>query len=87
MKSTNKCPKCGSTDVIADARPLDQSPSRYLGQLTVINYRDPDALIFKGRQGSYVSAWICADCGFMELYVDSPQALKVPRDGEGKAAG
>jgi predicted nucleic-acid-binding Zn-ribbon protein len=80
MKRTNKCPKCGSSDVIADAKAIDRS---YGGtgsnqtDLTVATFRKPDAVLFKGQQNTTLSAWVCADCGFVEFYADSPKALKI----------
>ncbi len=77
MKHTNKCPKCGSTDVIADATPIDRSHHSNQTEFTVATFRKPQAILFKGEQDTTVSAWVCADCGFVELYADSPKALKI----------
>ena len=75
MKRSNKCPKCGSADVISHATAVDSNQP--MGQFTVATFRKPDAILFKGRQASTISAWICADCGFVELYADSPKDLKL----------
>jgi predicted nucleic-acid-binding Zn-ribbon protein len=80
MKRTNKCPKCGSTDVIADAKAIDRSYQSNQTELTVATYRKPEAIIFKGQQDTTVSAWVCAECGYVELYADSPKNLKL-QDG------
>ena len=82
MKRTNKCPKCGSTDVIADAKAIDRSHSTNPKhtEFSVATFRKPDAIIFKGQQDTAVSAWVCAECAFVELYADSPKALKM-QDG------
>ena len=80
MKRTNKCPKCGSSDVIADAKAIDRSYGSYGStqtDLTVATFRKPDAVLFKGQQNTTVSAWVCAACGFVEFYADSPTTLKV----------
>jgi predicted nucleic-acid-binding Zn-ribbon protein len=82
MKHTNKCPKCGSSDVIADAKAIDRSPNRNefrpdAPDLTVATFRKPDAVLFKGQQNTTLSAWVCAECGFVEFYADSPKTLKV----------
>lgn len=37
--------------------------------------RKPNAMIFKRPERSKLTAQVCADCGFTELYVDSPRAL------------
>jgi predicted nucleic-acid-binding Zn-ribbon protein len=77
MKRTNKCPKCGSSDVIADAKAIDRSHSSNQTELTVATFRKPDAVIFKGQQETTLSAWVCAECGFVEFYADSPKILKI----------
>jgi predicted nucleic-acid-binding Zn-ribbon protein len=77
MKRTNKCPKCGSSDLIADVKVLDRNHNFNPAELTVATFRKPDALIFKGQQDTSVSAWVCAECGFVELYADSPKELKL----------
>src|SRR5688572_27211180 len=74
MKRTNKCPKCGSIDVIAAAKTIDRADN---GHLTVATFRKPDAVVFKGQLTTTLSAWVCADCGYLELYADDPKKLKV----------
>jgi len=80
MKRTNKCPKCGSSDVIADAKAIDRSYGSYGStqtDLTVSTFRKPDAVLFKGQQNTPLSAWVCAECGFVEFYAESPKTLKM----------
>ncbi len=77
MKRTNKCPKCGSNDVIADAKAIDRSEGHLQTKLSVATFSNPDAFLFKGQMTTTVSAWICGDCGYVELYADSPQSIKV----------
>ena len=80
MKRTNKCPKCASSDVIADAKAIDRSYGSYGStqtELTVATFRKPEAVLFKGQQNTTLSAWVCAECGFVEFYADSPKTLKV----------
>jgi len=74
MKHNHRCPKCGSGNVIADARALDRDDYG-MQDLSVATYRNPGALIFKGKRTSTLSAWVCAGCGFVELYADDPAAL------------
>ena len=38
-------------------------------------YKHPNAVIFKRAIRSELWAWVCADCGYMELYAVNPQAL------------
>ena len=77
MKRTNKCPKCGSSDVLADAHAIDRSQYGET-ELTVATFRKPEALLFKGQLTTPLSAWVCADCGYVEFYADSPRSIKVP---------
>jgi predicted nucleic-acid-binding Zn-ribbon protein len=79
MKSKNKCPKCGSSDIIADAKAIDRR--RYdEAPLSVATFANPEAFLFKGKLSTTMSAWVCADCGYVELYADSPQSIKVRAD-------
>lgn len=79
MKRTGECPKCGSADVIADAKAVDRDDGSTYRDLTVATFRRPEALIFKERQESALSAWVCASCGFTELYADFPQRIRLPK--------
>ena len=77
MKRTHTCPKCRSTDIIKDASVLDRGHGNAdAGELAVATYRKPDAFIFKGKMATAISAWVCGSCGFLELYADSPEALR-----------
>ena len=73
MKSTKKCPKCGSSDIITDAKAIDRVDN---GPLSVATFRKPDAVVFKGQLTTTLSAWVCADCGYLELYADNPRSIK-----------
>ena len=77
MKHTNKCPKCGSSDIIADAKAIDRADHHVEAELSVATFRKPEAILFKGQLSTTVSAWVCADCGYVEFYADSPQSIKV----------
>ena len=78
MKRTNRCPKCRSSDVIADAKAIDRGEGCMELELSVATFRKPDALLFKGQKISTLSAWVCAECGYVEFYADAPQRIKVP---------
>ena len=60
-----------------DAKAIDRSYQSNQTELTVATFRKPDAVIFKGQQETTLSAWVCADCGFVEFYADSPKTLKI----------
>ena len=81
MKRTGKCPKCASTDIVTDAAAIDHGHGNYPMEMSVATYRNPKALIFKGQQQTTVSAWVCATCGYVELYADAPGTLKLAGGG------
>ena len=66
MKLSGKCPKCGCRDHVANAK----AHSEYDLSLSIT--KQPEALIFKDHRTTTVSARVCLDCGFVELYADSP---------------
>lgn len=79
MKRTRTCPKCNSADIVEDAKMIDRGHGNYdAGELTVATYRSPKAYLFKGKRATSISAWVCARCGYLELYADSPEALTMP---------
>ena len=47
------------------------------GALSVATLRKPDAVVFKGMLTTTLSAWVCADRGYVELYADDPKSIKV----------
>ncbi len=78
MKRTGKCPKCGSTEILADAKAIDRGDGNWQADFTVATFGKPEALIFKEKHTGTVSAWVCAQCGFTEFYADSPGSLRSP---------
>jgi predicted nucleic-acid-binding Zn-ribbon protein len=79
MKKTGKCPKCGATEIIADAKVIDRGHYDAEREMSVATFRKPLAFVFKEKQETTVSAWVCALCGFVEFYADNPTTLKVPK--------
>jgi predicted nucleic-acid-binding Zn-ribbon protein len=77
MKTNNKCPKCGSTDVIADAKAIDRGHGDRESELSVATFRHPEAFLFKGKQRTALSAWVCVGCGYVEFYADTPAVLNL----------
>lgn len=75
MKTSGKCPKCNSKDIIADAKAVDRSDGGWERDLSVATFGKPDALLFKDKRISNLSAWVCRSCGFVEFYADEPQSL------------
>jgi predicted nucleic-acid-binding Zn-ribbon protein len=78
MKNTGKCPKCGGTEIIRDAKAIDRGDVNAPHEMSIATFRKPKALIFKEKQETTASAWICARCGFVEFYADSPSRIKLP---------
>ncbi len=76
MKQSNQCPKCGSKDIIADAKAVDRGHANTERDLSVATFRNPEALMFKGKLSTALSAWVCGNCGYVEFYADSPQSIK-----------
>jgi predicted nucleic-acid-binding Zn-ribbon protein len=68
MKTSGRCPKCMGTDIVANARVIDRRHFNIEDNLEVVTYENPEALIFKGKQGATVKAWVCRTCGLTELY-------------------
>ena len=79
MKQTGKCPKCGSSDIVADAKAIDRGEGITQHEMSVATFRKPESLIFKKKQETTVSAWVCAACGYIEFYADSPSKIKLPK--------
>ena len=46
--------------------------------MVLITYRKLEAMIFRGWQHTTVSAWVCAACGYVELYADNPALIEQP---------
>lgn len=69
------CAKCNSTKIIPNARVVDKGDHNSPMDLTVHVYENPDAMIFKGTHEGQLSARICGDCGFVEMYVENPAEL------------
>ena len=81
MKHSKTCPRCDSTDIIAHVRAVDQAHGNANYDLHIATYRKPKALLFKGKQTTTLSAWVCGRCGYVEFYADEPAALKIPPAG------
>lgn len=76
MPKIDKCVKCGSTSVIRRAMVIDKVTITGTEQnLTVRVDGDPTAVMFKKSVRSDVHAWICGECGYIELYADNQTEL------------
>ena len=76
MKSDDHCPKCGSKERVPGVRVIDRGNyNGDAGDIQVGIYRQPSAVLFKGKVTTNLSAHVCAGCGFTELYASDPQAI------------
>ncbi len=73
MASRQNCSKCQSNKMIPNVHTRDYGDLN--NQLSVEVYEEPDAMIFKGTHEGALTAWICGECGYTELYVENPQEL------------
>ncbi|MDZ4820651.1 MAG: hypothetical protein SGJ20_16930 [Planctomycetota bacterium] len=80
MKQSGQCPKCGSKNVVADAKAADRGHGNRDHDLSIVTFANPDAFIFKGKLRTAISAWVCMECGFVELYADAPADLITGRE-------
>jgi hypothetical protein len=73
-RSGRACSRCGSDQIVSNARVLDRR-EHYTGDLSVVVYGDPGALVFKDSLYGTLTADICGQCGHVELTVDNPAEL------------
>ena len=69
-----KCHVCQSDKIMADVQIMDQGQYSD-NKLKVGIDTKPQAILLKGWVQAQLKAWICGDCGHVELYVDKPQDL------------
>ena len=77
MRKTGKCPKCGGTKIVCNAELSDRGHLWIREQASVRAYANPEAPIFKGARDLKVSADICGECGYIELYAESPELFRL----------
>ena len=76
MPKIDQCAKCGSNSIIRRAMAVDKVTATGAERnFTVRVDADPTATVFKKSTRSDVHAWICGQCGYMELYADNPAEL------------
>jgi predicted nucleic-acid-binding Zn-ribbon protein len=72
----NPCPKCGSAEIVREVRVIDRGHGNAdSGNINVGVYTKPEAWLFKGKVATDLTAYVCAQCGFTELYATDPRAL------------
>ena len=75
MKNSGDCPKCHSTALIPDVTVVDYSRSQFAGNMQLVFERNPKALVFKDKMHAGIKAWVCGNCGHLELYTDKHHEL------------
>ncbi|WP_251960513.1 hypothetical protein [Nostoc commune] len=68
------CVKCGSENIIPNVRIVTHT-EEFKKDLQVEIYENPKALIFKGTHTGTLTAYICGQCGYTEMYISNPQYL------------
>ena len=72
MRTTNRCPKCEVTEILHIPGTQDDPGSP-----------PPGAIIALTEEGFWINlahdTFICAGCGYCELYVADPRAIPVKR--------
>ena len=74
VETAIRCIQCGSSKVVPGARIVDQGKGSD-GNLQVVIYGVPEALIFKDRLYGTLVANICGECGHVALRVENAAAL------------
>ena len=75
MSDELACAKCGSTQIVPQARILDHGDGNVAREAQVGVYRKPDAMFFKGHVKVQLFAKVCGECGFTEFYAKDPTTL------------
>ncbi len=73
MTNPEKCPKCGSTQVMNDVQVVDIDS--HMENLAVQVQQKPHARLFKGGVRVPLKAQVCGTCGYTELYAKDPARL------------
>ena len=75
MSETRACARCGSTDLIPDAKVEDRTDHVRHELEVLVGHRHPDALVFTDPIRAELRAEICGHCGHVALFVRDPEAL------------
>ena len=74
-----KCLQCGSSNLVLDARPVDQLDPGITSDLKIEVYGNPEAWIFKGTTAGSLRANVCVDCGFVMMTVSKEDAQRLAK--------
>lgn len=77
MANNEVCIKCQSKNIIPGVRVVDEIDTEGVGsgELSVLVDENPSAWFFQGEHRGVLSARICGECGYTELYVSNPKEL------------
>lgn len=75
MSEPLRCARCGSEAVMPRVRVAERGDDNVRYDLEIEVQRKPNAMIFKRPERTKLTARVCVECGFTELYADSPRAL------------
>ena len=73
------CLQCKSDDLVTDVRMLDRGNGDYNHDIKLMNYQDPQALLFKQAQEVKLRASVCKQCGFVMLTTSIADAKKLAK--------
>lgn len=74
-KHIDTCPSCGSQKIVMDAEFPDAVDFGVARAAILRVAARPKAAIFKERAESTLTADVCGECGFVQLYVTRPDKL------------
>lgn len=87
MPTPASCVKCGSAKVMPGVLVRDLGDYNAPNTLAVMVHENPDAFLFKETFVDGLTATVCGECGYAELYATQPRELyaayersKQPRD-------
>jgi len=69
------CAKCGSKVFSDGVEIVERGHADVEKPLSARAFRNPKALLFKGKISIPLGAVICGSCGYVELYVSDPRSL------------
>lgn len=73
-----RCPKCGSSDVLAGVQVRDEGRNGSHPLRVMVEEPEPAGhgpIWVQGQSTGELQAWICANCGYTELYANNLDKL------------
>jgi hypothetical protein len=72
---TPRCLKCDSDAMVPGVRLIDRGESDMRKTTEVGITTKPNAILFKGEVRVETEAFVCGDCGFVEVYATEPYKI------------